>query len=215
MTKNKTLKKLHENSTVLERMKHPSQKKDNSEKVDESDSRENKSEHIPVFTKQELQTAIDCPKRGRAGDTKGIKTEDLKECDDATKEMMRNLFRRDHQTRKHDPEFWSTVVIKVMFNKGDATRPENYRSMCTLSTSYKVFSSLIYNMLYRKLDRFRPSDQGGFRRNFQTTDRLMTYKTDCPNKRSMGYQHVGRNDRPCKVVRYNTSRRDMENTLKI
>ena len=203
MTKNKTVKKLHKNSTVLERMKHPSQKKGNSEKVDESGSRENKSERIPEFTKQECDRL---PQKRRNGDTKGSKVEDLKACHDATKQMMRNLFRRDHQTRKHDPESWRTVVIKVIFNKGDATRPENYRSMCTLSTPYKVCSALLYNMLYRKLDRFRPSDQGGFRRNFQTTDRLMTYKTDCPNKRRMVYQHVGRNDRPCKGVRYNTSR---------
>ena len=58
-----------------------------------------------------------CKLRSTALETpRGSKVEDLKACHDATKQMMRTLFRRDHQTRKHDPESWSTVVIKVIFN---------------------------------------------------------------------------------------------------
>ena len=56
----------------------------------------NKEEtHIPEFTKRELQTAIDCLKKGKnqeTGDTKGMKAEDIKGCDDETKELMRDIF---------------------------------------------------------------------------------------------------------------------------
>ena len=71
---------------------------------------------------------------------------------------------------------WKHVMIKVIFRKGDASLPENYRPICTPSTVYKVFSTLLYNRLYSDLDKFNPPDQGGFRRSLQTTDRLMTYR---------------------------------------
>ena len=63
------------------------QTSENPEEEDESENRMTRSEHIPEFTKQELQAAIE-----KSGDTKGIKAEDIKESDDETKEMMREIF---------------------------------------------------------------------------------------------------------------------------
>ena len=67
-------------------------------------------------------------------------------------------------------------MITVIYQNGNAERPENYRPVCTLATWYKVWSTLLQNRLYSKLDRDQPPDQGGFRCGFQSTDHLMTYR---------------------------------------
>ena len=40
----------------------------------------------------------------------------------------------------------------------------------------KLFSTLLYNRLYPRLDCVQPEDQGGFRRSYQTLDHLATYR---------------------------------------
>ena len=47
---------------------------------------------IPEFTQDEVQTAIDSFKKGKASDNNGIRAEDIKTCDDTTKEMIRQIF---------------------------------------------------------------------------------------------------------------------------
>ena len=89
---------------------------ENSEAVDENENQKDRSEHILEFTKQELRAAIDSLKKRKSGDCKGIRAEDIKESDDETKETMREIFKRHHQTRKHDP--WRKVTIKVIYWTG-------------------------------------------------------------------------------------------------
>ena len=48
------------------------------------------------------------------------------------------------------PRSVERVVIKVMFKKEDAARPENNSPICTLSTLYRVFSTLPYAGLITK-----------------------------------------------------------------
>ena len=68
--------------------------------------------NIPEFTKQELQTAMGCLTKGKAGDTKGIKVGDIKECDDETKEMMEEIFSEVIRQENMAPEAWRKVVIR-------------------------------------------------------------------------------------------------------
>ena len=57
---------------------------------------------------------------------------------------------------------------------------------------YNLFSTLLYNRLYTKLDRRQPPDQGGFRRSYQTLDHPATYKLMEQRFQSMGCQNVDR-----------------------
>ena len=66
-------------------------KNDISGELDGKENHENKNKYIPDFSKQEIQTAIDCLKRGKSGDTEGIRAEDLKESDDETRKTMRTV----------------------------------------------------------------------------------------------------------------------------
>ena len=54
---------------------------ENAEDETENERPKDERESIPEFTKQELQTAIDCLQKGKSGDNKGIKAEDIKGCE--------------------------------------------------------------------------------------------------------------------------------------
>ena len=63
------------------------------------DSEKDNSEHemsdekrIPDITSEELQSAISKFKTGKSPDSNGIRAEDIKACNDETREMMRQIF---------------------------------------------------------------------------------------------------------------------------
>ena len=82
------------------------------QEVDEDENRKDRSDHIPEFTKQELQAAIDCLKKGKSGDTMGIKVEDIRKSDDERKGMMREIFNEVMRHESMVPEAWRKVSIK-------------------------------------------------------------------------------------------------------
>ena len=52
----------------------------------------------------------------------------------------------------------------------------NYRPICSLLAMYKLFSTILYGRLYPMLDQTQAEDQAGFRKTYQTTDHLATYR---------------------------------------
>ena len=78
------------------------------EEVDKCECRENKSEHIPEFTKQEFKTANDCLKRGKAGDNEGIKADD-QECDDEAKEMIGDIYNEITKQERMANTYWKKL----------------------------------------------------------------------------------------------------------
>ena len=81
---------------------------------------ESQNYQIPDVTKQELQTAIDCLKIGKTGDTKDVNVEDLIDCDDETKENMEDIFNEITEREFMIPKSGTQVVYK----KDDAARLE-------------------------------------------------------------------------------------------
>ena len=143
--------------------------RENSQEVDRRESREDNSDLIPEFSQQELQTAIYCLKGGKACDTKEIKARRPRRMRRRDERNDERHFQRYHQTRRHGPKILKSVVIKLIYKKGDEKRHENVCSKCTLSMLYKVCSTILCNGLYSKRDRFQSSDQGGCRRSYRTT----------------------------------------------
>ena len=85
MNEGKATRSHNEIDTSEERNKEDTE---NSEEVNGSEKQTDGSDHIPEFTKQDLQAAIDSLKRGKSEDSNGITAQDMKESDDETKEMM-------------------------------------------------------------------------------------------------------------------------------
>ena len=132
--------------------------------------------NFPEFTKEEMQAAIDRLKCGKPRDSNKIRDEDVKGCDEETKEWIRQIFDDVLQQKDCTPESWRKTRIKVIYKKGDVQDAGNYRPICSLPALYKLFSTLLYIRLYPRLDQGQPPDQGGFRRSHQTVDHLMVYR---------------------------------------
>ena len=152
----------------------PGEEAQESENMETKTNKEKKSCSEDV--KNEIQAAIDKLKKGRASDNNGIRAEDIKTCDATTREMIRQIF---NEVLKHDdctPETWRRIRIKVIYKKGNVEDVGNYRPNCTLTALCKLYSTIVYNRLYSRLDQAQSEDQGGFRRSHQTLDHHATHR---------------------------------------
>ena len=73
-------------------------------------------------------------------------------------------------------------MITVIYKKGDATKPENYRPICGRGQLYKLFSAMTYSRLHGELDLYQCPDQQGSGK-IQTADHLMTYRLTSQKRR--------------------------------
>ena len=69
---------------------------ENNEK-DDFEHEMNDDRRISEITTEELQNKISKLKKGKSLDSNGIRAEDIKVCDDETREMVRQLFNVDHK----------------------------------------------------------------------------------------------------------------------
>ena len=123
-----------------------------------------------------MQAAIDRLKCGKARDSSQTEAQDIKGCDEETKEWIRQIFNELLQQKDCTPKSWGGIRIKVIYKKGDVQDVGNYRPICSLPALYKLFSTLLYTRFYPRLDQGQPPDQGGFGRSHQTVDHLMVYR---------------------------------------
>ena len=66
-------------------------------------------------------------KNGKSRDSDGIRAEDIKACDDETREMVRQIFNEIIKQNEFTPEAWKKVKIKVLHKKGDVENVGDYR----------------------------------------------------------------------------------------
>ena len=64
---------------------------------------------IPEITTEDLQTAINKLKKSKSPDSDGIRAEDIKACDDETREMVRQIFNEIIKQSEFTPEAWKKV----------------------------------------------------------------------------------------------------------
>ena len=131
---------------------------------------------IPEFTTSEIQEAIDRLKRGKAGDSSGVRAEQIKNCNDETKEKIRQIFNEILLQKECTPKTWRRIRVQVIHKKGDREDAGNYRPICSLLVLYKLFATVLYAQLAPSLDGVQPPDEGGFRPNHQTVANLMVYQ---------------------------------------
>ena len=125
---------------------------------------------------EELQTAINKLKKGKSPDNKGIRAEDIKDCDEETREMVRHIFNEIIKRKEFTLEDWKKVTIKVIHKKGDVEHVSNYRPICSLPALYKLFSTILYGRLHPVLHKKQAEDHAGIRKSYQTTNHLATYR---------------------------------------
>ena len=162
---------------------------ENNSSTDVHNNNTEETTRIPEITTKELQTAINKLKKGKSPDNKGIRAEDIKDCDEETREVMRQIFNEIIERKEFTPEDWKKVTIKVIHKKGDVENVSNYRPICSLPALYKLFS-ILYGRLYPVLDQTQAEDQAGFRKSYQATDHLATYRLIGTENAMSGNQNV-------------------------
>ena len=106
-------KKLHEDKEKDESEQEQGEDDSNS-CTDVHNNNTEETARIPEITTEELQTAINKLKKGKSPDSKGIRAEDIKACDDETRDMVRQIFNKIIRRNEFTPEEWKKVTIKVM-----------------------------------------------------------------------------------------------------
>ena len=115
---------------------------------DDSEHEMSDDKRIPEITTEELQSAISKLKTGKSPDSNGIRAEDIKACDDETREMMGQLFNEIIKRNNFTPDEWKKVKFKVSHKEGDVEGVSNYRPICSLPTMYKLFSTILYGRFF-------------------------------------------------------------------
>ena len=72
---------------------------------------------IPEFTKNEIQNAIGCLKKGKAKDSSGVRAEQLKNCSDSTEEKITMIFNEITRQEDFTPKSRHEIRIQVMYKK--------------------------------------------------------------------------------------------------
>ena len=89
---------------------------------------------------------------------------------------MRQIFNETIKRNEFTHEDCKKVTTKVIHMKRDVENVSNYLPICSLLALYKLFSTILYGRLYPVLDQKQAEDQAGFRKSYQTTDHLATYR---------------------------------------
>ena len=71
------------------------------------------------------------------------------------------------------PEVWCKSRLVILFKKGDATLPKNYRPVAIISVMCKLFSGILLGRIKQLLDSLQGVEQAGFRPDYSCSDIIM------------------------------------------
>jgi hypothetical protein len=98
---------------------------------------------VAAFTVEEARDQLKKMARNKSADDSGLVVEILQEASEqllqTTVEVFNEIFQQDQKA----PAAWRKSCIKVLFKKGDAKMPENYRPITLLRIMYKLFSRMV------------------------------------------------------------------------
>jgi len=134
------------------------------------------SEDIPDITDEEIKSNIKAMKRDKAPGIDGIVPDLIKEGEETLLEPLRTLLNLCLHERKI-PEDWNKLLTILLHKKGDKNNLKNYRPISLLPQVYKLLTRIITSRLENKLEHFMNCEQAGFRKNFSTSDHILTLKT--------------------------------------
>ena len=71
------------------------------------------------------------------------------------------------------PDVWCISRLVVLYKKGDATLPKNYRPIAIISVLSKLFSGILLGRIGPLLESKQDQEQGGFRADYSCSDIVM------------------------------------------
>ena len=115
-------------------------------------------------------------KAGKACSEDGLVAEMLQAAPDHLLEMLALLFSDLLSGRGGMPEDWKTNRLIVLFKKGDASLPKNYRPIMILPVLSKLFSGILLERMSEKLEEKRTPEEMGFRKRYSCSDLIHTLR---------------------------------------
>eukprot|EP00973_Karenia_brevis_P056797 7903984-Karenia_brevis.AAC.1 len=91
-------------------------------------------ETIHPVTVDEFKAQLKQMGKGKSADTKGLVVEMLQMAGDKSLESVAGLFNKILEQDGLHPQSWNKSVVTVLFKKGDAQMPCNYRPLTLLPT---------------------------------------------------------------------------------
>ena len=129
---------------------------------------------LKPFTREELTDALSKMSKGKAADDSGIVAEMLKHGNKALLDAILNLFNDIVVGGQGIPSKWKMTRLTVIFKKGNAKLPSNYRPIAITPILYKLFSRMFCERIQTTLMSQQSSDQAAYRAGYSTEDHLLT-----------------------------------------
>ena len=129
---------------------------------------------LQPFTRKELTDALSRMSKGKAADDSGIVAEMLKQGNKALLDAILNLFNDIVVGGQGIPSKWKMTRLTVIFKKGNAKLPSNYRPIAITPILYKLFSRMFCERIQTTLMSQQSSDQAAYRAGYSTEDHLLT-----------------------------------------
>ena len=126
------------------------------------------------ITQEELANALKQMKRGKASDEAGVAAEMLKDASQSLHDAVLDLFNEVLSCKLAPPEAWTRTRLTVIYKKGDAALPANYRPIAVLSVFYKLFSRILCDRLVPFIAATQTVEQAAYRKGFSTVDHMLT-----------------------------------------
>lgn len=130
------------------------------------------------ITLTEVQTALAHLKNDKAPGPDGIPNECYKNLPPNWTHYLQNMF-NTFLIEENVPVIWSNSLLKLMYKKGDAKNPENYRPIALENTGLKAFIFIIQKRLYDLSENLQllPEEQCGFREKRSCVDNIFIAKS--------------------------------------
>ena len=130
----------------------------------------------PIFSMEELQTALSKLRRGRAPGPDNLRSDILLLLDYYGEQQLLELYNQCW-TSKTVPKDWkNAIAVSFYKGKGDDSDPSNYRPISLLNTTYKIYATMLQERLANNYDSRIRQNQYGFRRGRGTTQPLFVLR---------------------------------------
>ena len=117
-------------------------------------------------------------KNKKAAGKDGISNEILKDSSAEMLNLYKSLFNKIIEKERY-PTSWNTSITQIIHKEGPRDEPENYRGIALTSNLSKIFNAIMNTRIsnYLEENNLIAIEQGGFRRDYRTTDHIFVLQT--------------------------------------
>ena len=126
----------------------------------------------------EIKSHIRSSKNKKSTGEDGISNEFLKNSNDLMLKLYKSFFNKIIETEKY-PISWNTSITQLIHKEGPRDDPSHFRGIALTSNLAKIFNAIITTRItnYLEINNLIAPEQGGFRKDYRTTDHIFVLQT--------------------------------------